>query len=149
MQKINHLIRLLILVVTILILPATPASAALARCRVDPIFVLSNGDVVTVTVDVFADPSRVHNVTYVLHVPTGVTVKAVIHTARGFGIKEIYKVYQNTPDRTYITDTVVTTQNTTTAVGVIAYTRLNGVATRSTSGYNGQHLVVTISRAHR
>jgi hypothetical protein len=148
MQKINHLIRLLILVVTILILPATPASAALARCRVDPIFVLSNGDVVTVTVDVFADPSRVHNVIYILHVPTGITVKEVVHTARGHRIKEIYKVYQNSPDRTYVTDTVVTTQNTTTAVGVIAYTRLNGVTTRSASGYNGQHLVVTISRTH-
>ena len=148
MQKINHLIRLLILVVTILILPATHASAALARCRVDPIFVLSNGDVVTVTVDINTDPARINNVTYTLHVPAGVTVKAVIHTARGLGIKEIYKVYQNSPDRTYVSDTVVTTQNTTTAVGVIAYTRLNGLAMRSTSGYDGQHLLVTISRLH-
>jgi hypothetical protein len=147
--KINHLIRLITLVVIMLILPATPVSAALARCRVDPIFVLSNGDVVTVTADIHTDPAGVSNVTYILHVPAGVTVKQVVHTARGFRIKEIYKVYQDSPARTYMTDTVVTTPNAAPTVPVTVYTRLNGVFIKTASGYNGQNLVVTVHRPYR
>jgi hypothetical protein len=146
MYKTIRLIRLFILLVILLALPVTQASAALVRCRVDPIFVLSNGDVVTITVDIGTDPVKVRNVTYTLHIPAGVTVTQVAHTARGLGIKEIYNVYQDSPAGTYTTDTVITTLDAAHTVPVIAYTRLNGVYTKSASGYNGQHLVVTISR---
>jgi hypothetical protein len=146
MKKLNRLIRPLTLVVIMLMLTATHASAALARCRMDPIFVLSNGDVVAATIDVSADPSRINNVTYILHVPAGVTVKQVIHTALGFGVREIYKVYQDSSPRTYITDTVVSLQSTTGSVAVTAYVRLNGVSSKVVPGYSGQHLILTVSR---
>jgi hypothetical protein len=81
-----------------------------------------------------------------LHVPEGVSVKAVIHTARGYGIKEVYKVYQNSPAHTYVTDTIVAAHHTITIVAVTASTRLNGVRTKTVSGFDGQHLLVTIRR---
>ena len=146
MYKMNRLKYLMILAVIILILPTTHVSAALSRCRGDPIFALSNGDILTVMVDISADPAQINNVTYILHVPPGVTIKQVTHTSRGFGIREIYKVYQDSPARTYITDTVVTMQSTTAAVAVTVYTRLNGVFTEIISGYSGQNLIITISR---
>ncbi|HJR79100.1 MAG TPA: hypothetical protein VJ821_03440 [Anaerolineales bacterium] len=109
-----------------------------------PIFVLSTGDIVTVTVDISTTAANIKNVTYTLHVPAGVMVTQVAHIARGPGIKEIYKVYQDNPTWTYTTDTVVATQSAS-GVEVIAYTRLNGVSTILVSGYNSQHLVTSIS----
>ncbi len=146
MNKTTRLIHLVILLGLMLALTTTQASAALVRCRVDPIFVLSNGDVVTVTVDISTDPASVRDVTYILHVPAGVTVKQVAHTARGLRLKEITKVYQDSPTGTYTTDTVVTTRNPSGSVAVISYTRMNGIPTQAIFGYDGQHLVATISR---
>ena len=145
MNKTTRLIQLFAILGILLVLTVTPASAALARCRVDPIFILSNGDSVAVTSDVFTDPSKISYITYTLHVPAGVTVKQVIHTARGLGIKEVYKVYQDSPAGVYTTDTVVTTSSLT-KVAVTVYTRLNGLAVRIVSGYNGQHLIAMVSR---
>jgi hypothetical protein len=146
MNKTARLIHLFILLGIMLAWTATPASAALARCRVDPIFILSNGDSVAVTSDVFTDPSKISYITYTLHVPAGVTVKRVVHTALGLGIKEIYKVYQDSPSGIYTTNTVVTTSALAPKVAVTVYTRLNGVAVRIVSGYSGQRLIATVSR---
>ena len=143
MNKTSRLIHLLILVILIVIFPTTHASAMLAKCRTDPIFALSNGDQVAITLNIDADASYVRNVTYVLHVPAGVTVTKVTYTAGGIGTKEVYKVYQDGPANTYTTDTLVTTQNTG-SVTVVATTKLNGTWAKSVSGYNGQHLVVTL-----
>lgn len=146
MNKTYRLLHLFILLGVMLAMTATPASAALARCRVDPIFVLSNGDIVTVTVDIATDPTQVSNIHYTLHVPAGVTVKKIVHTARGLRIPETTKVYQDSPAGIYLTNTVVTTRNPEENVAVIAYTRLNGIPTETIFGYDSQHLVVTISR---
>lgn len=143
MYKRKRLIRLITLLVILFALPATQASAALVRCRTDPIFKLSNGDIVTVTLEIGTAESSVKSVVYTLYVPAGVTVKQVVYTDRGIGKRETYKVYQTSPAKTYTTDTVVTTVNAAGLVDVIAYTRLNGVHTKSAAGYNGQHLVVT------
>jgi hypothetical protein len=145
MFKTNRLFRLFILLVIILILPTTQASAALVSCRTDPIFRLSNGDVVTVTLEIGTAEANVKSVVYILHVPAGVTVKQVTYTANGIGKRETYRVYQDSPLKTYTTDTILTTQNVS-IVPVTAYTRLNGVYTKSVSGYSGQHLIVTISK---
>lgn len=143
MYKTNRLIHLLILITLILILPTMNASAMLTRCRTDPVFRLSNGDVINITLDIGADAAYVRNVTYILHVPAGVTVNQVTYTSGGIGSKEMYKVYQDSPAKTYTTDTVVTTQNTG-SVTVMATTRLNATFAKSASGYNGQHLIVTV-----
>lgn len=148
MYKTNPLNRLLFVIIAVLmivVLPTVHASAALVKCRTDPIFLLSTGDTLNVTLDISADAANVRNVTYIVHVPAGVTVKKVTYTAGGLGTKEMYKVYQDRPVKTYTTDTVVTTQNTG-SVAVVATMVLNKTYSASTSGYNGQHLIVTVSK---
>ncbi len=149
MNKATRLIQLFAILGIMLMLTATPASAALARCRVDPVFILSNGDSVAVTSEVFTDPSKISYITYILHIPAGVTVKQVVHTARGLGIKEVYKVYQDSPSGKYTSDTVVTTSSLAPKVAVTVYTRLNANPVQAVSGYNGQHLIATVTRLSR
>ena len=144
MNKTSRLICLFILLVTMLALPTMQASAALATCRVDPIFLLSNGDIITVTVAISTDAANVKNIHYILHVPAGVTVTRVTYTAVRQVTSETYVVKQDSPAKTYTTDTVVTTQ-VSGRVAVVVYTRLNGVPTTSISGYSGQHLITTIN----
>ncbi|HLO14483.1 MAG TPA: hypothetical protein VK206_06630 [Anaerolineales bacterium] len=145
MNKTIYLLRLFMLVAFVLALPTAPASAMLARCRTDPIFRLSNGDTINITLDIGADAANVRNVTYILHVPAGVTVKQATYTAGGIGTKETYKVYQDSAAKTYTTDTLVTTQNTG-SITVVATTRLNATFAKSVTGYNGQHLIITVSK---
>jgi hypothetical protein len=143
MNKTHRPVYLLILMILILLMPTAHASAMLTRCRTDPIFTLSNGDKLTVTLDIDTDASYVRNVTYFLHIPAGVTVTKVTYTAGGLGTKETVKVYQDSPAKTYTTDTLLTTQNTG-SITVIATTRLNSTYAQSVSGYNGQHLIATL-----
>ena len=147
MKKNTHFIQIFIfsLAMIMLALPSTQASAILVHCRTDPIFKLSNGDVINITLDISTDAANVRNVTYILHVPAGVTVTKVTYTAGGIGTKEMYKVYQDSLAKTYTTDTLITTQNTGSIV-VTATTKLNSTTTKSASGYNGQHLIVTVSK---
>ena len=125
MYKSNWIFRLFILAAFLLASPTGQASAAMRACRSDPIFKLSNGDIVTVTLNISTDAANVRNAIYVLHVPAGVTVTKATYTAGGIGTKEIYKVYQDSPAKIYTTDTLVTVQNTG-QVAVVATTRLNG-----------------------
>ena len=149
MNKTVRLIQVFVLLGVRLAMTAMPVSAALARCRVDPIFVLSNGDIVTVTVDIATDPVQVSNIHYILHVPAGVTVKEVVHTARGLHIPETTEVHQDSPAGVYTSYTVVTTRHQEGTIGVVVYTRLNAVAVKTIHGYNGQLLFALISRRHR
>jgi len=147
MQKTNRLLYIFILAVIMFALPTSEASARLARCRIDPHFKLSNGDMVTVTLDIGTDIANVRNINYILHVPPGVTITKVTYTAKSDkkAINETYLVYQDSPAKTYITDTVVTTQNPD-GVEVIVFARVNGAPEKSVSGYNGQHLFISLSR---
>ncbi len=146
MLKVNWFKRGLWLALAMFIIAAMPnhqALAALVKCRTDPIFFLSNGDMLTVTLDISADMSNIRNVSYIVHVPAGVTIKKVIYTPGGLGTDETYKLYQDSPSKTYTTDTVITTQNTG-SVPVVATTTLNGFLSRSVVGYSGLHLIVTL-----
>ena len=148
MYKFNRLHRLVFLMIAIMTLAAVPnmqASAAFRKCRTDPIFKLSNGDVINITMEINTEESAVRNVSYALHVPAGVTVTKVTYTSGGIGKKETYKVYQDSPANTYTTDTLVTTQRTG-SVAMVATSRLNGVYPQSASGFTGQHLIVTVAR---
>src|SRR5688572_8512834 len=97
MYKITRLICLTVLLTIMLLLPTTNASAALVRCRTDPIFVLSNGDMVSVILDIGTTSTNVRNISYILHVPAGVTVKRVAYTNINLRLPESYKVYQDSP----------------------------------------------------
>jgi hypothetical protein len=147
MHKLSFFNRFLLFIIIAVVaaMPNLQASAALIKCRTDPIFMLSNGDKLTVTLDISTDATNVRNVTYLIHVPAGVTVQRVTYTSGGLGTKETYKVYQDSPAKTYTTDSLITTQNTG-SVAVIATTTLNGTYTKSASGYNGLHLIVTIQK---
>jgi hypothetical protein len=143
MYKFTRLLCLPFLVVIALLLSTTNAFAALVRCRTDPIFTLSNGVVVSVTPDIGTAPANVRNISYVLHVPAGVTVKNVAYTAVSLRIPEHYQVRQDSAAKTYKVDTVVTTQNTG-RVDVIVYARINAGIRKSISGFNSQLLSLTL-----
>lgn len=99
MYRFTRLFRLTILAAIMLLLPTTSASAALVRCRTDPIFVLSNGDVLSVILDIGTASANVRNIAYVLHVPVGVTVKKVAYTNMNLRLPESYRVYQDSPQK--------------------------------------------------
>jgi hypothetical protein len=149
MQRSNSSKRFLLILIAVLIvtvLPNMQVSASYRKCRSDPIFKLSNGDVINITLDISTAESDIRNVSYAVHVPAGVTVTKVTYTAGGIGKKEMYKVYQDSPLGTYTTDTVVTTQNAG-SVAIVATTRLNATFAQSVSGFNGDHLIVTVNKS--
>jgi hypothetical protein len=117
----------------------------MARCRTDPIFTLSNGDVVTVVLDVGTAAANVKEVSYILHVPAGVIPLRVEFTPGVLGKKETFKVIQDSPNGVYTSDTVLSTQGVKTAVNVTAYMDVNSVTFRSASGYDKQHLIITLT----
>jgi hypothetical protein len=147
MYKTIRLIRVIILLVVMFVLPTTQALAALSRCRVDPHFHLSNGDMVTVTLDIGTDIANISNIHYILHVPAGVMVTKVTYTAKSDkkAINETYIVYQDSPANTYTTETAVTTQ-TPGLVEVTVFSRANGIKEKAVSGYSGQHLFATLMK---
>jgi hypothetical protein len=105
--------------------------------------VFSNGDVLSVILDIGTTSANVRNIVYVLHVPAGVTVRNVAYTNMNLRLPESYRVYQDSPAKTYAVDTLVTTQNTGN-VRVVVFARLNTGITESFSGFNSQHLLITL-----
>lgn len=145
MNKIARLILLFVLLGLTLAMPTANASAAMTRCRTDPIFVLSNGDIISVTLDISTHPGNVKNINYVLHLPAGVTVKRVAYTALNLRIPELYQVYQDSPANTHTVNTQVTTKHPG-SVRVMVFGRLNGGIRRSVLGFNDQPLFMTLDR---
>jgi hypothetical protein len=145
MHTPTRLIFFLFVIVTLLTSTATSASAALMKCRTDPIFHFSNGDQISVTPEISTDPSNIRDIHYVLHVPAGVTVRSVTYTNQNLGLRETYQVYQTAPARTYTIKTLVT-MRTTVKVAVTVTTRLNSLAAKYVSGSTGQQLIVTVSK---
>ena len=143
MYKPSLFLRALVLALLVMIaLPAGQASAALGRCRTDPIFTLSNGEKVTVVLDIGTDEASVIYVNYNLHVPAGVSVKNVIFTAGGIGKLETYFIIQDSPANTYTTESFVLTGQSN--VPVVATSSLSSKNTLSVSGFSGQNLIVTL-----
>jgi hypothetical protein len=127
------------------LLPTNQVSAALVRCRTDPVFVFSNGDVMSVTLDIGTQAANISHIAYVLHVPAGVTVKNVAYTARNLRLYETYLVEQDSRADTYTVDTSVTTQNRET-IDVTIFGRLNGGIRNSVAGFEDQSLSITLNR---
>jgi hypothetical protein len=123
----------------------THASAAMVRCRTDPVFVLSNGDVVSVTLDIQTSAANVRNIIHVLHVPKGVTVRRVAYTALNLRLNELYQLHQDSPAATHSVETRVTTHHPG-SIQVTVYGRLDGGIRKSISGFNGQNLFMTLHR---
>ena len=56
--------------------PAPPADAALAGCRADPLFLLSDGTILDVSVAIDTDVKNVDVIQYVVHGPRGTRLVA-------------------------------------------------------------------------
>lgn len=147
--KKTTLSRILILFMTMVMtaLPTMQASAALHKCRTDPIFYLSNGEVLKVILEIGTNKGSVRDVHYVLHLPAGVRVLRVVYTAGGIGKSETYQVIQDSPRSTYKTETRVNTFENRIPVKVLSSLRSGRLT--SVSGYNGDLLVITLTQQNQ
>lgn len=125
--------------------PSMKASAALRGCRTDPIFTLSNGDVVTVTLDVDTDADNVKEVNYILHVPAGVTPVSVEFTPGILGKKETYSVIGDSPDGVYTSDSFVKSTKDGNLANVIVNMDVNSIDFQSIAGSTNQNLIITLN----
>lgn len=141
--------RIFILFMTMVMaaLPTMQASAALHKCRTDPIFYLSNGEVLKVVLEIGTDKAGIQSVHYVLHIPAGVRVLRVVYTAGGIGKSETYQVMQDSPRSVYKTETRVNTYENRIPVKVLSSIRAGRLT--SASGYNGDLLVITLTQLNQ
>jgi hypothetical protein len=121
---------------------AHPAAASIGFCRTDPMVKLSDGTMVRLKVEINDTADDVQQVSYTLHVPTGISVDKV-HYAGPLGSKENVEVLADDPANTYDTDTLVSTG--TSGVGVTVSTDVSHVGAGSASGASGQDLLVHIA----
>lgn len=130
-------------------LPTIQASAALVKCRTDPIFTLSNGDVITVTLDISTDATNIKALNYILHIPAGVNVTSVVFTG-GFEKIETYKILQDSPAKTYTTDSFATTATRVPVTGKTTVSSSSAGSSfsysNSTSTYTTKHIIVTVKK---
>jgi hypothetical protein len=141
--------RIFILFMTMVMtaLPTMQASAALHKCRTDPIFYLSNGEVLKVILEIGTDKASVQDVHYVLHLPAGVRVLRVVYTAGGIGRSETYQVIQDSPKGVYTSETKVNTYENGILVRILSSLRSGRLV--SVSGYNGDLLVITLTQQNQ
>ena len=145
MKKNNALPRLLILglmILAVIAIPTGQASAAMVKCRTDPKFYLSNGDKVTIVLDIDAAESDVLYADYVLHVPAGVTVEHVVFTAGGIGQYESYSVLDDGALDIYTAEVLVMTRGS--SVPVVVTTSARGGQEYAFSGMSAQAIPVTL-----
>lgn len=111
-----------LLAAALVALVGTPAAqAAMRGCRADPVFLLSDGTVLDVTVDIGTDVSNVKTIQYVVHGPRGTRLVSALSTPTiGFQGLETVSYVADQHSNKYVTDTLVTT--TVPKVSVAAYT---------------------------
>ena len=133
---------LLLLAVALLIPSST--SAAIRVCRADPIIVLSNREILRTNAIIGTHITNVRQVKYIIHIPKGVQVLAVIHTSGRLRDKEVVELIDDLPPYHYTTKTVIST--TDPNVRSVAQTR---VLARygSASGLSGQYLTIRIGES--
>ena len=136
--------------------PAPAANAALAGCRADPLFLLSDGTILDVSVAIETDVTNVDLIQYVVHGPRGVRLVAAISTPTiGFeGLERVQYVGDQARNQ-FVTDTLV--QTSRDAVPVAAQTVFAGynlgllslrlrAQLQVVNGYDDQHLIVRLSK---
>jgi hypothetical protein len=131
-RQLRSLWRRLMLAGVLLVLMATlapvlSAQAALRGCRADPVFILSDGTVLDLSVSIETDVANVKGIDYVVHGPRGTWLVTALSTPTlGFKGKETVRYVADLGPSQYATDTLVITpvQN----VGASSYTVFAGVA---------------------
>lgn len=130
-----------ILAVTLLLFfPQARAQAAFYLCRTDPIVTLSNGDVVSIYVEMNADPVDIQRIDYTLHVPKGVTALSIVYLGTEIGLVENLTVKPDAKSDEYKSETKVVAAK---SVAVTATTWFE-TESKSATGKGGETLKVTI-----
>jgi hypothetical protein len=139
------------------ILRAPAANAALAGCRADPVFLLSDGTVLDVQVSIETSVRNVNVIQYIVHGPRGVKLLAAISTPTiGFqGLERVVYVADQAAN-TYVTDTLVQVDGSNVEASsytIFAGNRLLSALQLSLTaqyhvieGYAGQHLIATLRK---
>ena len=117
------------------------AFAAAVGCRHDPIVILSNGKVVTITVDMSADAPIVKGIEYKLFVPKGVTVTNITYPGANPLILEKVELHPDLLNGQYRTETKVDAPK---SVAVKASTLIQGQS-QNVSGLGGDTLKASIT----
>lgn len=141
----HFFIRLLAIVLAFSVCVAVSAQktavASLISCRSDPLVILSNGTVLDISADIDTLLTNVEEVHYTLHIPTGLSVVAALSTPNWPTTVETFTVYADQSAGKYSTTTTVETTTSNTAVTA---NFLVNLTYRTTSGFNGQALTVSI-----
>lgn len=116
------------------------ASAAYIACSGDPIIYLSNGDQLSITVDIQSNADLVKSVTYVVHGPPGTKVTSITYTGGAFIGKENFKYYADGTAGHYTTDTLVNDSLLVSSTAATSFNQYSAFAT----GLSKDHLIVTV-----
>lgn len=119
---------------------AQEAIAGLRACRADPIVWLSNGQVVQVSVGVAAAAYDVQQITYILHIPRGTTVRKIVYTGGALSSKERVYVIPDLPSARYTINTLVTARGN--GIPVTALTHMKGDGRLWATGVSGKYLTM-------
>lgn len=106
--------------VAAIILPLSDVQAGAIGCRRDPIVTLSNGDVVTIMLDISVDASQVERIDYILYVPEGVTATSIVYFESTPYIPEEL-ILQTGEAGEYKSETLVTAPNSAKVVVYMTY----------------------------
>jgi hypothetical protein len=119
-------------------LTSSGVHAQISACRSDPLVTLSNGDQITLYEDISDTATDVTKITYQLHIPVGLSVKAITYSG---AIASKLQTISVTPDENignYDAYTVVFTK--TPNIPVTAYMTANTTTSTQTAGHSGQTL---------
>lgn len=120
--------------------PLSRAQAAFHLCRTDPIVTLSNGDVVSIYVEVAAEASDINNIDYVLHVPKGITATDIQYLGAEQGLIENLTIKQDAKPDEYKSETTVYTVKTVAVTASMIFENQNETVT----GKSGKAIKATI-----
>jgi hypothetical protein len=133
------------LLLSLLLAPCTHADLrAIAGCRSDPTFTLSNGAVLDISVSIGAKQPDVKGIAFTLSIPISTTV--VSYGGSTLSSIETYSVNANLAAHSYQTVTYVTTRASNISVSATTTGRSKtGKGAVTEYGYNGQYLTAGLS----
>lgn len=140
LRNTNLLVLLVGLAASFTIFSSGHAYAAAVGCRHDPIVTLSNGDIVTISVDLDADYPTVKKIEYKLHVPKGVTAASIVYQDANPNIQEKIDLPQDAKVGQYLTETKVEAPK---SVQVVVTSQYN-TQSLTVNGKGGDNLKATL-----
>jgi hypothetical protein len=139
-RRLTAALGALTLSAALFVLPLGPAAAhaQIGACRTDPTVTLSNGVSVTMWATMQTDISTVQSVTYVLHVPKGVTMTGITYDSSG-SLEHVSIVADQTGTQY---EDVTTTTLTSGSVSMTAYATRRDSTVASQNGTTGKAITL-------